>query len=83
MKAFRVITVNKGKSRLSVMIGENKEEVKEKIFSFEEIIEIKEITSTLRLDLCEISEALRYYDVNQLAQLLVMAILEKYDNVTY
>lgn len=83
MKAFRVITVNKGKARLSVMIGENLEEVKNNVLNFEELIEIKEITENLRLDLLEISEALKYFDINELAQLLIMAILEKYDNVSY
>ena len=83
MKAFRVITVNKGKARLSVMIGENLEEVKNNVLNFEELIEIKEITEKLRLDLCEVSEALKYFDINELAQLLIMAILEKYDNVSY
>ena len=83
MKAFRVITVNKGKARLSVMIGENVEEVKNNILNFEELVEIKEITEKLRLDLCEVSEALKYFDINELAQLLIMAILEKYDNVSY
>lgn len=83
MKAFRVITVSKGKARLSVMIGENVEEIRNNILDFEEEIEIKEITKSLRLDLCEISEALKYFDVNELAQLLIISILEKYDNVSY
>ncbi len=83
MKAFRVITVTKGKARLSVMTGETIDEVRSKLCSIEEEIEIKEITKSLRLDLCEISEALRYYDVDRLAQLLIMAILENYDNVSF
>lgn len=83
MKAFRVITVTKGKARLSVMTGETIDEVRNKLCNTEEEIEIKEITKSLRLDLCEISEALRYYDIDRLAQLLVMAILENYDNVSF
>lgn len=83
MKAFRVITVTKGKARLSVMTGETIDEIRNKLCNTEEEIEIKEITKSLRLDLCEISEALRYYDIDRLAQLLVMAILENYDNVSF
>ncbi len=83
MKAFRVITVTKGKARLSVMTGETIDEIRNKLCNTEEEIEIKEITKSLRLDLCEISEALRYYDIDRLAQLLVMDILENYDNVSF
>ncbi|MBE5744349.1 MAG: hypothetical protein E7358_06565 [Clostridiales bacterium] len=83
MKAFRVITVTKGKARLSVITGETIDEIRNKLCNTEEEIEIKEITKSLRLDLCEISEALRYYDIDRLAQLLVMAILENYDNVSF
>lgn len=81
MKAFRVITVFKSKAHLSIMVGNTKEEVREQITEIEEIIEIKEITDNLKLDICEVKEALRYFDVNELTQLLVTAILEEYDNV--
>ncbi len=81
MKAFRVVTVINSRALLNVMVGKTEEEVREQIIGHEEIIEIKEITENLKLDICEISDALRYFKVDDLIQLLVINMLEKYDNL--
>ena len=81
MKAFRVITVTKGKAHLSIMVGNSKEEIRNNLYDYEEEIEIKDVTDELRIDVTEVIEALRYYEVNELTQLLVVAVIETYDNL--
>ena len=81
MKAFRVITVTKGKAHLSIMVGNSKEEIRNNLYDYEEEIEIKDVTDELRIDVTEVIEALRYYEVNELTQLLVIAVIETYDNL--
>ncbi len=83
MKAFRVITVSNGRAHLAIFTGETQEEIRNKISRGNEIIEIKDVTNTLPLDIYEISEALNYFEVNKLEQLLVLSILENYDNILY
>ena len=83
MKAFRVVTLTQGRAHLSIMIGNTQEEIRAQLQSFEEEIEIKEITNDKSLDITEVSEALRYYGVDEFSQLLSLSILEEYDNVVY
>ena len=82
MNAFRAITVRNNKAYLNVLAGENKEEVTKEIMN-KELIQVKDVTKKCAIDLCEISEALRFYEVDEQVQMLVISILEKYDNVKY
>ena len=80
MKAFRVVTVTRDRADLSVQAGENMEEIINSQSSRLEVLEVKNITQDLRIDLYEIQEALRYYKVDELVQMLVISILDLYDN---
>ena len=81
MKAFRVITVDKNRAQLQVMVGDTIEEVESQATDFGELIEVKDITQKLKLDTLEVMEALRLYRVNELSQLLILALMEEYENL--
>lgn len=80
MKAYRVVTVAKDRADLTVQAGENMEDIVNSQSNRLEVLEIKDITTDLRIDLYEIQEALRYYKVDELVEMLVISILEEYDN---
>ena len=81
MKAFRAITVSNNKAQLRVLVGDTIEEVESQATDFGELIEVKDITQKLKLDTLEVMEALRLYRVNELSQLLILALMEEYENL--
>ena len=83
MKAFRVITATKDRANLEVQPGENMKEIFCSRLGVEEVVDVKEITQEIKIDLYEIQLALQHYKVDELVQMLVLSILEKYDNVCW
>lgn len=83
MKAFRVVTVTKDRANLDVQPGENMKEIFNSHLGTDEIVDVKDITHELKLDLYEIQLALQHYKVDELVQMLVLSILEKYDNISW
>ena len=83
MKAFRVITATKDRANLEVQPGENMKEIFCSRLGIEEVVDVKDITHELKLDLYEIQLALQHSKVNELVQMLVLSILEKYDNISW
>ncbi len=83
MKAYRVITATKDRADLTIQVGESIKEVINAQTGSTEVIDVKDITQELGLDIYEIQEALRNYKVNELEEMLVLAILQKYDNILW
>ncbi len=83
MKAFRVITATKDRANLEVQPGESMKDIFNSRIGIEEVIDVKDITNELKIDLYEIQLALQHYKVDELVQMLVLSILEKYDNICW
>ena len=83
MKAFRVITATRDRANLEVQPGENMKEIYCSRLGLEDVIDVKDITNELKIDLCEIQLAMQHYKIDELEQMLVLSILETYDNACW
>ena len=83
MKAFRVITATRDRANLEVQSGENMKEIYCSRLGLEDVIDVKDITNELKIDLYEIQLAMQHYKIDELEQMLVLSILETYDNACW
>lgn len=83
MKAFRVITVSKDRANFNVEAGESMKDIFSFHLGLDEVVDVKDLTQDLKIDLYELQLAMQHYKIDEKVQLLVLSILKNYDNTTY